>query len=154
MNGSLTRRPRRLVLGMTLAAGLAMVLAACSSSSGSSTPGTGGTHKHSSSPATTKASAAAATGLTGKWSGQYSGAYGGTFVLHWSQSGTHLHGTITISNPHSRWPINGTLNGSAIRFGTVGGPGITYSGTVSAGSMSGTYTVAGHGGGPWSASKG
>ncbi len=91
--------------------------------------------------------------LPGTWSGQYSGAYSGTFILHWTQSGKHLSGTITISNPHSRLPIHGTVNGSAIRFGTVGGAAITYTGTVSGSSMSGNYQVAGHSGGPWSASK-
>jgi hypothetical protein len=152
MNSKPVRQSRRLLLG-ALAAALAVALAACSTSSSTSTPGTGGTHKHSSQPAATKTSAPAASSLSGTWSGQYSGSYSGTFTLHWTQSGTHLHGTITISNPHSRLPINGTVNGNAIRFGTVGGPGITYSGTVSGNSMSGTYQVAGHAGGPWSATK-
>lgn len=151
MNGPTMRRRR--LLAAALITGLGVTLAACSSSGSSSTPGHAHQH-HSTTRATTRTSAAAASSLTGKWSGQYSGSYGGTFVLHWTQSGTHLHGTIVISSPHSRWPINGTLNGSAIRFGTVGGPGITYAGTISGGSMSGTYKVAGNGGGPWSATKG
>ncbi len=53
-------------------------------------------------------------------------------------------------------PINGTVHGNAIRFGTVGSTAITYSGTVSGSSMSGTYqlhTTSGTPGGPWSASK-
>jgi hypothetical protein len=46
------------------------------------------------------------------------------------------------------------VNGDAISFGTVGsGTAITYSGTVSGNSMSGTYKVNGQGGGPWSATK-
>jgi hypothetical protein len=42
------------------------------------------------------------------------------------------------------------VTGSAIKFGTVGGQAITYKGTVSGSSMSGTYSTPG-GGGPWSA---
>jgi hypothetical protein len=67
-----------------------------------------------------------------------------------------LHGTITISNPESRLPINGTVHGTAISYGTVGSMAITYTGSVSGHSMSGTYKVAtanGSTGGPWSASK-
>jgi hypothetical protein len=48
------------------------------------------------------------------------------------------------------------VQGGAIRFGTVGSVGITYSGSVSGHSMSGTYqvhTANGPVGGPWSASK-
>jgi len=44
--------------------------------------------------------------------------------------------------------VNGT-----IRFGTVGSLAITYSGSVSGNSMSGTYQVGGSNGCPWSASK-
>jgi hypothetical protein len=90
--------------------------------------------------------------LTGSWSGQYGGAFSGTFTLHWTQSGSRLHGTITISNPHSNLAVNGALRGSAITFGTVGGPGITYTGSASGTSMSGSYSTP-KGGGPWSAHK-
>ena len=37
--------------------------------------------------------------------------------------------------------INGTVNGGTISFGTVGSQAITYSGSVSGDSMSGTYKV-------------
>ncbi|MGA8218934.1 MAG: hypothetical protein WB771_10230, partial [Solirubrobacterales bacterium] len=70
----------------------------------------------------------------------------------WQQSGSTLSGTIKLSNSGGTEQINGTVNGSAIKFGTVGGPGITYSGSVSGSSMSGSYQTPG-GGGPWSASK-
>lgn len=141
-------------------AALATALAACSSSP--STTSTPTTHPHatthSSAPKKVKAASApkSTSALTGKWSGTYSGAYTGTFTLNWHQTGSHLHGTITISNPGSTLPINGTVNGSAISFGTVGSTAITYTGTVSGNSMSGTYKVAaanGSTGGPWSASK-
>jgi Flp pilus assembly protein TadG len=137
----------------------ALLLAACSSSSTSSTPPTStaaaAPAATSSAPAASAAPAPAA-GLTGKWSGQYSGAYQGTFVLHWTQSGSKLKGHITLSTPPDTLPILGTVNGSVIRFGTVGSTGITYSGSVSNSTMSGTYQVhapQGAIGGPWKASK-
>jgi hypothetical protein len=80
-----------------------------------------------------------AGGLSGTWTGSYSGAYSGSFSLTWQQAGTKLSGTIMISNPASTLPITGTLNGSSISFGAVGG--VTYSGTVSGNSMSGNFQV-------------
>src|SRR3954447_1924138 len=105
------------------------------------------------------ATAAAATNgrlaggsLTGTWSGTYSGDYHGTFTLHWTQSKSRLAGTITISSI-GRTNITGRVSGSTIRFGTVGNArAITYSGSVSGTSMSGTYKTGGDGG-PWSAHK-
>ena len=143
------------------AAAAALAVAACSTSH---KPATSHTAKPpavanptSTTPtATPAATAAAATGLSGKWSGQYSGAYQGTFVLTWRQTGSRLTGRITISNPHSTLAIHGTVSGGAIQFGTVGGAAITYKGTVSGSSMSGTYQVGLNGngsGGPWSASR-
>lgn len=91
--------------------------------------------------------------LTGTWNGQYSGAFNGTFVLKWTQSGTKLSGTIKISSPSSTLGVNGTISGSSISFGTVGGgTAITYTGTFSSSSMSGSFKTPA-GGGSWSASK-
>jgi hypothetical protein len=45
------------------------------------------------------------------------------------------------------------VSGGSIRFGTVGSAAITYTGSVSGTSMSGTYQVAGSPGGSWSATK-
>jgi hypothetical protein len=146
---------RRLAVGMTLTA----ALAACSSP--------GGTAKHvttaRSHPATPSATASAAasppavaaSALSGTWKGQYGGSYQGTFTLRWRQSGSNLSGTIAISNPATTLPIHGSVTGGAIRFGTVGSLAITYSGTVSGNSMSGTYQVhsGASSGGPWSAAK-
>src|SRR3954451_19672975 len=102
--------------------------------------------------------AAATTGrsaggsLTGTWSGTYGGAYHGTFTLHWTQSKSRLTGTIPLSSI-GRTNITGSVSGSTIRFGTVGNArAITYSGSVSGTSMSGTYKTGGDGG-PWSAHK-
>ncbi len=91
-------------------------------------------------------------GLSGAWSGQYGGAYAGTFKLHWTQSGSSLNGTIKLSAPGGTLGVHGTLAGNSIRFGTVGSVAITYSGTVSGSSMSGSYSTP-NGGGSWSASK-
>ena len=90
--------------------------------------------------------------LTGTWSGTYRGAYHGTFTLHWTQSKSRLTGTIKLSSV-GRTNITGSVRGSTIRFGTVGNANaITYSGSVSGRSMSGTYKTGGAGG-SWSAHK-
>ena len=106
-------------------------------------------------PATTAAAAngrLAGASLTGTWSGTYRGAYHGTFTLHWTQSGSRLTGTIKLSSV-GRTNITGSVRGSTIRFGTVGNANaITYSGSVSGKSMSGTYKTGGVGG-SWSAHK-
>ncbi len=111
----------------------------------------------SSAPATTTTAAGAdTTGLSGSWTGQYGGSFQGTFKLNWQQSSSKLSGTIQLSNPPGSLAIHGSVNGSTISFGTVGSTAITYSGSVSGNSMSGTYTVAapnGSVGGNWSASK-
>ena len=91
--------------------------------------------------------------LTGAWSGTYSGAYHGTFTLQWTQSGSKLSGKNKLSsNRGVKVPLNGTVRGSTIRFGTVGTAAVTYSGQVSGRSMSGAYQTAG-GNGSWSAHR-
>ena len=102
--------------------------------------------------AATNGRLAAGGSLTGTWSGTYSGAYHGTFTLHWTQSRSRLTGTINLSSV-GRTNITGSVRGSTISFGTVGNAtAITYSGSVSGTSMSGTYK-AGRAGGSWSAHK-
>jgi hypothetical protein len=159
LHGNISGRAHRSALGLVPAAALAVTLAACSSSASTAPP----TTKHqATTPAavaqatSAPASAPAASALSGTWHGQYSGSYQGTFVLHWNQAASKLSGHIHISNPASTMLIHGSVAGGSIRFGTVGSYAITYSGTVSGGSMSGTYHVANGnaGGGPWSASKG
>ena len=161
LHGNAGRRPRRLVIGMTATAALAMTLAACSSPS-STAQVTATQSAKANSAAAPAASApaqpAANSGLSGKWRGQYSGAYQGHFVLRWHQSGSRLTGTISLSTPaRGTVPIHGTVQGSTIKFGTVGSEAITYSGSASGNSMSGTWQIKGPsgpaGGGPWSASK-
>lgn len=90
--------------------------------------------------------------LSGSWSGTYSGAFSGTFNLRWTQTGSKLKGTIYISGLGSS-TVDGNISGSSISFGTVGGTNIiTYTGTFSSKSMSGSYKTP-RGGGPWSAHK-
>jgi hypothetical protein len=96
---------------------------------------------------------ARAGALSGAWSGQYSGSNSGTFKLNWQQSSSDLTGTIDISEVGGDLPITGKVEGGGIRFGTVGGQAISYAGTVSGNSMSGTWSdAAGHGN--WNATKG
>ena len=97
-------------------------------------------------------SPAAAVDLSGTWSGQYDGAFNGTFTLTWTQSNSKLTGSIKLSTDGTV-NLNGVVTGNSIRFGTVGSTAITYSGTVSGDSMSGTYQVGGATGGNWSAAK-
>jgi hypothetical protein len=105
---------------------------------------------------TTSASGNAATpsAMSGTWSGQYTGVSDGTFTLTWQQSGSDLTGSIMISDfGDSAIPINGKVTGNKISFGTVGTFAVTYTGTVSGDTMSGTYhTPAGDG--TWNATKG
>jgi len=130
-----TRRSARTAL---LAAAAAALLAVVSSPAEGAAP--------------SKARAQTVGSLSGTWSGQYGGAYHGTFTVHWRQTGTRLRGTIRLSNPPSSPSITGSVHGRTIRFGTVGSEAITYSGSVSGESMSGSYKTPG-GGGSWTAHK-
>jgi glucose/arabinose dehydrogenase len=103
-------------------------------------------------PTPTATPAPAAVDLSGSWSGTYSGPFTGSFTLTWTQSGSSLDGTIHLSSPADTLHINGTVTGSAIGFGAVGV--VTYSGTVSGSSMSGSYIDVANGqSGSWSAGK-
>jgi hypothetical protein len=96
--------------------------------------------------------AAARASFAGTWSGSYHGAFTGTFTLHWTQTGSRLSGTITLSNPPGKYGITGSVGrDGAIHFGVVK-VGATYTGTVSGTSMSGKYRSP-QGGGSWSARK-
>jgi hypothetical protein len=143
-----------------IAAAAALVSTACSSSPASTTTTNPTTAPAATSTTTSAAAAAqattsaAATDLAGSWSGTYSGSFQGTFTLSWQQTGSKLSGTIKLSDPASTVPLHGSVTGSSIQFGTVGSTAVTYSGTFSGGSMSGTWQIKGSSdGGPWSASK-
>ena len=94
---------------------------------------------------------AATTGLAGKWKGHYSGAVSGHFTIRWQQTGTRLHGTITLSNPSGKYGIGGSVRKGKIKFGAVS-VGAKYTGSVRGTSMSGAWTSP-EGGGTWSATK-
>ena len=164
-------RPDPRIWKITVALLAASALGACSGSgsstatkatvaAGAGTAATvGGAPAATAAPPTAAAPAAAAStatgGLSGTWSGQYSGAFQGTFTLTWQQSGSTLSGTIKLSAPPLNLPISGNVNGSAIQFGTLGAVGVTYSGSVSGNTMSGTYTAGTTArGGSWSATNG
>jgi hypothetical protein len=137
-----------------LAGLMVALLAACSSStnSGTPTPTTATTPTATATPVSTPTAAPATVDLSGTWTGQYSGPFNGTFTLTWTQSASSLNGTIMLSSPARTLGISGTVSGSAISFGAVGV--VTYTGTVSSNSMSGSYTDVANGQtGSWSANK-
>ena len=152
----------------TVAAALTVVLAASAAGCSSSTGGTSSAPP-TSAPATTASSTAAGQpsappasptsspsptlgALTGKWAGSYSGAYTGVFNLTWVESSGKLAGTIDLSTAGTV-PLTGSVSGSSITFGTVGTTAITYTGTVSGDTMSGTYQVGGSQHGSWRAHR-
>jgi hypothetical protein len=137
-----------------LAGLMVALLAACSSStnSGTPTPTTATTPTATATPVSTPTAAPATVDLSGTWKGQYSGPFNGTFTLTWTQSASSLNGTIMLSSPARTLGISGNVSGSAISFGAVGV--VTYTGTVSSNSMSGSYTDVANGQtGSWSANK-
>jgi hypothetical protein len=152
-----TRPAAALIAGIGIA--ITLTAAACGGSGGGSSETQTTTPAAVSTPATTQsattttstAATSSDSGLSGKWKGTYSGTYSGTFVLDWNQSGSKLSGTIDLSTA-GRVPVNGTVDGSSIKFGTVGGSAVHYTGSVSGDSMSGSYTTAG-GDGSWTAHK-
>jgi hypothetical protein len=142
---------------------VALATAACSTSNG--TAGGSSTEATGRSPAATmtestagqgSTSAPAGADLSGTWDGTYDGAYKGTFTLDWQESGTKLSGTIDLPSLGGSVPIDGTVAGDSITFGTVGSTNIQYSGSLSGDSMSGSYKVLGSGGsvgGTWKANR-
>jgi hypothetical protein len=153
-----TRPGAALIAGLGIA--IALAAAACgggggggSSSTGTSTPAAASTAatQVTTTASTSTEATASDSGLSGKWKGTYSGTYSGTFVLNWNRSGSKLHGTIHLSTAGTV-PVNGTVDGSSIKFGTVGGSAVHYTGSVSGDSMSGSYTTAG-GDGSWTAHR-
>ncbi len=152
-----SRRPRAAVIA-GLGIVVALTVSACggsggggSSSTGTSTPAAASTPATQVTTTTSTSTTTSDSGLSGKWKGTYSGTYSGTFVLNWNQSGSKLNGTIDLSTAGTV-PVNGTVDGSSIKFGTVGGSAVHYTGSVSGDSMSGSYTTAG-GDGSWTAHR-
>jgi hypothetical protein len=159
-------RHSKLVSAGALILLLAVVALGCSSSKKAATSGTVTTPSAPAASATTAVPATvgattpdspASSDLSGTWSGNYTGTFSGTFTLTWQQTGSNLSGTIKISGfGDVPTTIDGSVQGSSIRFGTVHGQEVTYTGRVSGASMSGSWQipVPGHTvKGSWSASK-
>ncbi|MEP6598143.1 MAG: hypothetical protein ABJB98_01705 [Actinomycetota bacterium] len=74
-----------------------------------------------------------------------------------SQNGNTIAGTITLSSSClSKETISGTLSGERIGFGTVEGSSITFDGSISGNSMSGSYksgAQCGNDNGTWKATR-
>ena len=83
--------------------------------------------------------------------GPVRGAVSGDFTIHWKQTGSRLHGHITLSRPSGTYSLGGSVKNGKIKFGAVS-VGAKYKGTVRGTSMSGTWTSP-QGGGNWSATK-
>ncbi|MGZ4147554.1 MAG: hypothetical protein ACXVPL_07590 [Actinomycetota bacterium] len=156
------RRGVRVVVVRVALVALAMTAVACSKSDqptgGSATETVGHSPVATMSTGGGQTSTSASTGaeLSGTWDGSYDGAYKGTFTLDWQESGTKLTGTIDLPSLGGSVPINGTVAGGTIKFGTVGSTNIQYSGSVSGDSMSGSYKVltgGGSVGGTWKANR-
>ena len=147
----------RIALEVTALLSAALMAGCSSSTSDTPTPTTAANNISTSTPtaaapAPTSAAAAAAADVSGGWSGQYNGVFNGTFTLTWQQTGSAVNGKIVLSAPPNTYTITGNLTGNAITFGAV--DAVTYTGTVSGTSMSGTYQLpGGRGGGNWNASK-
>jgi hypothetical protein len=91
------------------------------------------------------ASPAAGT-VAGDWNGTWQSTVvtqaTGTFTVTFAQNGNALTGTVRVADSTClpEGSLTGVLNGSAITFGAVKGANtISYTGTVSGDSMSGTY---------------
>lgn len=86
--------------------------------------------------------------LSGEWRGTYDNVAplpsSGPFAVRITQQGDRLEGDLRLSGTGCELdgPIQGTLEGTKIRFGSVGGSqSITFEGTVSGDRLSGTYTT-------------
>ena len=144
---------RTILIGMAIP--LVSLMAECSASSTTGTPTPSSIPVRStptSAPTATAApTTAAAGGLSGTWTGSYSGVLNGTFTLTWTQSGSTLSGQIALSDPAQTLGISGNEAGTTLTFGAVGV--VSYSGSVSRSSMSGSYKTPNGSGGSWNASK-
>jgi hypothetical protein len=163
--GACHRSPSRLRASILLTGAIpvvALLATGCSSGSASSvttakvsSAAVAASAAAASTPASTTTAPATATAsdLTGTWNGTYNGSYSGTFTVKWTQSGANVDGTIALPSVGTTEQLNGTVSGDKITFGTVGSFAVTYSGTFSGSSMSGTYNVTGSPAGNWSATK-
>jgi hypothetical protein len=148
--------PAAATAAVSIAAASSAAAATAAASSAAATASTAAAATARTASAASSSPAAAASGLTGTWTGQYSGASSGNFTLHCTQSGSALSGIISLETDGISMPIHGTVAGDSIQFGTVGSTGISYQGQISGNSMSGTYQLTANGTtfrGSWSATK-
>ena len=90
--------------------------------------------------------------LSGTWGGLCTGPFSvnGFCSVTWTQTGNALDGTIMWSPSPDNLHISGNVTGSTISFGAVGV--VTFTGTLSGSTMSGSYTDIANGHtGSWSA---
>jgi len=146
--------------GAVIACGV--LLAACSSSSSSSaasTPagGTEATTAPSSSSFEATGSPVSSSTVDGKWNGSYqpNGGGSGDFSVTFTQTGSSLDGTLSISVAClDGAKVTGKVNGDSIDFGSVQGQcTVDYKGTIKGDQMSGTYGLGQGTAGTWTASK-
>ena len=139
-----------------------VLLAACSSSSSSSaasTPagGTEATTAPSSSSFEATGSPVSSSTVDGKWNGSYqpNGGGSGDFSVTFTQTGSSLDGTLSISVAClDGAKVTGKVNGDSIDFGSVQGQcTVDYMGTIKGDQMSGTYGLGQGTAGTWTASK-
>ena len=139
-----------------------VLLAACSSSSSSSaasTPagGTEATTAPSSSSFEATGSPVSLSTVDGKWNGSYqpNGGGSGDFSVTFTQTGSSLDGTLSISVAClDGAKVTGKVNGDSIDFGSVQGQcTVDYKGTIKGDQMSGTYGLGQGTAGTWKASK-
>jgi hypothetical protein len=97
------------------------------------------------------------TTLDGTWQGSWKDAANatGTFSVDFTQTGSSLKGTLSISLAClDGAKVTGTVNGDSIEFGSVQGQcQVDYKGSINGDQMSGTYDFSGQQGGTWEASK-
>jgi hypothetical protein len=138
------------------------MLAGCSSDSStasSSSPpgGTTGTESSSTPASPSTSGGDTSVAVDGKWNGSYqpSGGGSGDFSVTFTQTGSSLDGTLSISVAClDGAKVTGKVNGDSIDFGSVQGQcSVDYKGTISGDQMSGTYGLGQGTAGTWKASK-
>jgi len=140
-----------------------VLLAACSSSSSSSAASTpaGGTEATTTAPSPSSfeatGSPVSSSTVDGKWNGSYqpNGGGSGDFSVTFTQTGSSLDGTLSISVAClDGAKVTGKVNGDSIDFGSVQGQcTVEYKGTIKGDQMSGTYGLGQGMAGTWTASR-
>src|SRR5262245_14179562 len=147
------------IFGAVIVCGV--LLAACSSDTTTTSPAGGtGPPTDTAMPSSSSFSATGSpvsSAIDGKWNGSYqpTGGGSGTFSVNFSQSGSSLNGTLSISvTCLDGAKVTGKVEGDSIEFGSVKGQcEVEYKGTIKGDQMSGTYDIGQGVGGTWKASK-